>query len=126
MIDESCLASTSTEMPIDDHSGAPSPQQSDEETVILETQVRSTKCPTGIRKRKATESCAPELQILHNMQEAMGKDGADDSLDLYGKVVVNKLRLITDPMDLFIVQNEIDQMLCRVRGIILRCASTMF
>ena len=47
------------------------------------------------------------------MQEAMGKDGADDSLELYGKVVVNKLRLITDPMDLFIVQNEIDQIIYR-------------
>ena len=43
----------------------------------------------------------------------MNKDGADDSLDMYGKVVVNKLRRIDDPMELFIVQNEIDQVIYR-------------
>ena len=58
-------------------------------------------------------SCAAEIQILHNMQEAMNKDGADDSLDMYGKVVVNKLRLSADPVELFIVQNEIDQVIYR-------------
>ena len=60
-----------------------------------------------------TVSCAAEIQILHNMQEAMNKDGADDSLDMYGKVVVNKLRLSADPVELFIVQNEIDQVIYR-------------
>ena len=54
-----------------------------------------------------------EIQILHNMQEAMNKDGADDSLDMYGNVVVNELRLFADPMKIFIVQNEIDQVIYR-------------
>ena len=69
--------------------------------------------PKGSRKRTATESCGAEIQILHNTREAMNKDGADDSLDMYGKVVVNKQRLIADPVELFIVQNEIDQAIYR-------------
>ena len=47
------------------------------------------------------------------MQQAMDKDDPDDSLLMYGKVVVNKLRLIADPMQLFIVQNETDQVIFR-------------
>ena len=89
---------------------------------IFETQLRSTKRPTGSRKRTVTESCAAEIQILHNMQEAMNKDGVDDSLDMYGKVVVNKLRLIADPMELYIVQNEIDQVI--YRAVVLSHANT--
>ena len=75
--------------------------------------MRSIKCPTDSRKRKATESCAAEIQILHNMQEAMNKDVADDSLVMYGKVVVNKLRLIANTMQRFNVQNQIDQAIFR-------------
>ena len=75
--------------------------------------MRSTKCPTGSRKRKGTVSCAAEIQILKNMQQAMDKDLPDDSVDMYGKVVVNKLRLIADPMQLFIVHNEIYQVIFR-------------
>ena len=99
VIDDSCLVSQTSEVPIDEleHSRAPSPQKSDEESVIFETQMRSTKCPTGSRKRTSTESGASEIMTLHNIQEAMNKDGADDSLDMYGKVVLNKLRLFADP-----------------------------
>ncbi len=55
----------------------------------------------------------PQLQILKNIQQAMNKDDPNDSLDMYGKAVVNKLRLIADPMQLFIVQNETDQVIFR-------------
>ena len=47
--------------------------------------------------------------MLHNKQEAMNKDGTYDSLYMYGKGVGNNLRLIAGPMELFIMQNEIDQ-----------------
>ena len=85
MIDDRCLLSQPPVVPIHEHerSRAPSPQKSDEESVIFETQLRSTKCPTSSRKRKTTESCAEEIQILNNMQEAMKKDVAHDSLDMY-------------------------------------------
>ena len=43
------------------------------------------------------------------MQKAMESEGAEDNLDRYGKVLVGKLRLINDPMKLFLLQNEIDQ-----------------
>ena len=39
--------------------------------------------------------------------------GADDRFDGYGKVFVNKLRLIADPMEIVIVQNEIDKVIYR-------------
>ena len=97
MIDDSCLLSQPPEVAIHEHehSRAPSPQKSDEESVIFETQIRSTKCPTGSRKRKTTESCVAEIQILNNMQEAMNKHVADDSLDMYGMPTAQTYRTTT-------------------------------
>ena len=91
----------------------PSTSEMLEEEALTETPViRSTKCPTSsTRKRRAIIEPPPELSILENMQRAMESEGAEDNLDSYGKVLVGKLRLIDDPMKLFLLQNEIDQVI---------------
>ena len=72
--------------------------------------IRSTKCPTSsTRKRRAIIEPPQELCILESMQKAMETEGAEDNLDRYGKVLVGKLILIDDPIKLFLLQNEIDQ-----------------